>query len=322
VAGRLLGAVDGQCLATFSSQTGALLWSRVDPGPAGLGLVPRDLIHAVDGSVLVVGSVEGAGTDLANVRLEAFLSDFGVPLWTRTLDFGAGDELVELAVGPDGVTLYGTGTRGLGQAESDQLFAFAMDVLDGELLWLLSYDSQVLGTKFGGLDDAGHDVCLDPVENDLFLAGTTWNGEQLADSLLMRLELPSLYASPLALSLASGGMQSFTLRAGPQSAGDLYLVLGSASGTLPGIPLDGLEVPLVLDAYTWFTAQKPNLAPLVETLGQLDPLGRAQAALQLPPATSPSLAGVTLHHAFVVLDWFGTWTFMHASNAMPVSLVP
>ena len=322
VAGRVLGPVDSLCLATFSTGDGSLLWSEVASGPQGTSRVPRDLCHAALGGVLAVASVTGPGGADANARVDAYLADFGLPLWSRTFDFGAGEELVSLRTGPDDVTLYGIGTRGLGTVAPDELFAFALDALDGELLWVVSYDSPTVGSKLGGFDDAGHDLCLDAEGNGLYLAGTVWNGDQLADSIVLRLLLPSLYADPFALSLVSGGVQSFELRAGPETANDLYLVLGSLGGTSPSLSIDGLDVPLVVDAYTLLTATKPNKGVLQSTLGVLDGLGRAEAAIAIPAGTNPALAGLQLHHAFLSLDWFGSWTFVHASNAVPLYLVP
>lgn len=132
-----------------------------------------------------------------------------------------------------------------------------------------------------------------------------------------------LCGSPSAVSLAAGGSHSLDLKAGAALAGELFLVLGSASGTAPGIPLDGLLLPLAVpDPYFNFTLGSPGTPPLTGSLGSLDPAGEAAAAFTLPPGTLPSLAGLLLHHAFLVLDVAASGQAVFASNAVAVSLVP
>ena len=321
----VFGRVDGpngpMILATFGVQKGQLLWSQVVPGPATAGVEPRDAVHAAGGGVLVVGSrvgpVQAPAED--DIVVTGYVAGLGVPLWSRTFDFGSGDVLGELIVGKDDLTVYGIGTRGLGTAVTDELHVFALDALTGATLWTASYDSPVQGF---GFDDSGHDLLVDPNDLALFGAGTVWNGEQLADTIVFRFGLPSLYASPIALSLGSGGAQSLTLRATPEQAGDLYLVLGSASGTAPAVGIDGLELPLVPDVYTSLSVSSAGTGIFAGTLGVLDPLGRGAAEIRLPPGTSLALAGTTLHHAFLVVDLDGTLGVSLISNAEPLFLVP
>ena len=41
-----------------------------------------------------------------------------------------------------------------------------------------------------------------------------------------------------------------SLEAGGGSAGNVYLLLGSSTGTFPGFVFDGVHIPLVFDSYT------------------------------------------------------------------------
>ncbi|QDU69879.1 FG-GAP repeat protein [Engelhardtia mirabilis] len=103
------------------------------------------------------------------------------------------------------------------------------------------------------------------------------------------------------LSLGAGGSQDLLVAAGPQSAGASYLMLGSASGTQPSIPLPGgLALPLVLDAYTDLTLAGGG-GLLSGNFGTLGPLGDAVATFALPAGSDPVLAGLTVHHAYVVI---------------------
>lgn len=119
----------------------------------------------------------------------------------------------------------------------------------------------------------------------------------------------------------TAGRHDLALDAGPDRAGDLYLLLGSASGTAPGIGIDGFVVPLVFDAWTAFTLASPNAAPYQNSFGTLDTGGRALAVLQVPVSVDVSLAGTTLQHAFVAIDPSAGPAVTFASNAAPFTLV-
>jgi|GEM_PF-973503 len=130
-----------------------------------------------------------------------------------------------------------------------------------------------------------------------------------------------LAALPASVSLSSGGRHELFLAAGTARAGHLYLVVGSATGTAPTVPLGGgFEAPIVPDAYTTFTLSGFNGVVLQETLGVLGPDGGGHAALALPAGTQPSLAGTSLHHAFLAWDGAGALSFV--SNATSIELLP
>ena len=132
---------------------------------------------------------------------------------------------------------------------------------------------------------------------------------------------PMLSGATIALSNTSGGVQALQLGACQSHAGDIYLIVGSISGAEPALPLGSVAVPLVPDFYTQFTLSQPNSALLPASFGQLDPWGRAYASFELPPGSPPSTIGLTVHHAFVVLDQT-TLALESASNAVPVTIGP
>ena len=131
-----------------------------------------------------------------------------------------------------------------------------------------------------------------------------------------------LSATTTSLSLATGGSASFSLDAGADGAGLLYLILGSLTGTAPAIAVDGLLVPLAFDGYTQFTLANPNQTPWSGSLGFLDPTGAATASLALPAGSPPALAGAMLHHAFVTVDLAASGQLDSASNAWSIALTP
>ena len=125
------------------------------------------------------------------------------------------------------------------------------------------------------------------------------------------------------MSLSTGGVQTLVMNAGGLSAGLVHLLLGSASGTQPGIPVGGSLLPLgAPDAYLDFTLANPNSALLPGSLGFLDEEGRAVATFVLPSGASPGLAGLTLNHAFVALDPVAGGAPTFASQAAALALVP
>ena len=93
----------------------------------------------------------------------------------------------------------------------------------------------------------------------------------------------ALWADGDQLSAAAGGRIDFDLLQGTPAAGNLYLLLCSASGTTPGTPLFGVHIPLNFDPWFAASATYPNAAPIfAQTLGTLTPLGRGSAAFGLP----------------------------------------
>jgi len=131
---------------------------------------------------------------------------------------------------------------------------------------------------------------------------------------------PALRADTGTVSLTTGGAQQLDLFAGPAFAGKLYFVLGSATGTSPGLTLGSVNIPLVFDPYFGITLNAPNSPLLSPSLAVLGPKGEANCHFTLPPGISSSLAGLTLHHAFVVIDIPGDQSVTFASNAVSVIL--
>ena len=106
------------------------------------------------------------------------------------------------------------------------------------------------------------------------------------------------------ISLSSGGKVGFSLDAGSSRKGRTYILLGSMTGTSPGIPLPGGKVlPLVSDAFTLLTAVGGN-SPLFRGFqGVLDGRGLARAVLVVPPGL-PSLAGKRFFFAYTLISPF------------------
>ena len=130
----------------------------------------------------------------------------------------------------------------------------------------------------------------------------------------------TFFASPDAISVSGGGTQQWLLDCGVPNTP--YWVLGSASGTSPGIVLDGLLLPLNVDNYALYTLRNPNSGFFNASQAWLDSNGNATASVIVSPgALDSSLVGFNLHHAFVAFD-IQTLQILHASNAQLLELVP
>lgn len=174
------------------------------------------------------------------------------------------------------------------------------------------------------------------VSGDRALVGAPGDDDQgpLSGSAYLYDLLP-LSSTVTQLSLSSGGTQPLELDTGHLHPDEAYLLLGSMSGTSPGIPLAGdLVLPLNPDRYFLRTLEFPNRPPLSSSKGTLNSAGHADASFSAVPL-DVNLAGTTVHHAFVTMGSVlalstsapgsgaprpALATF--ASNAFPVLLVP
>ena len=121
--------------------------------------------------------------------------------------------------------------------------------------------------------------------------------------------------------MSSGGTQVFALTTCPPLAGSTYILLGSAAGTDPGLHVGPIVIPLNPDPYFLFTLIHPGMPPLSDSMGILDAGGGALATLSIPPGTDASLAGLTLHHAYIVLGLTAPWP-RTVSDPISVTFVP
>jgi subtilisin family serine protease len=131
----------------------------------------------------------------------------------------------------------------------------------------------------------------------------------------------SLFPGLAERSLSAGGDLPLDLRAGAALAGQAYFLFGSATSTVPTIPLGDVELPLSFDDYTLLTAVESGSAPFLGFNGVLDAQGEASATLAIAAGTEPTLAGAVLYHAFVTVD-LATAGVTSASNPAALELLP
>jgi len=187
-----------------------------------------------------------------------------------------------------------------------------------------SHAATLIANDAASGDKLGSSVCF---SGDQILTGTPFGNPELVGgagcvySFELTPDGQPLAGCPGAVSLGLGGSQSFALKPGPTYAGQLYLILGTMSGTSPGFSYQGFSVPLNVDPYFMLSVKSPGNPPLLNSLGTLDGNGEATALFQLAPGTPTSALGLTLHHAYGVIDPL-TFALSYVSNTVPVGLVP
>jgi len=183
---------------------------------------------------------------------------------------------------------------------------------------LYTFDADSADDKFGrcvsGVGDLDKDGHAD------FIVGAPDDDNNAVSSGIARVfsgKRLTLWSDAHQLSLKQAGTQKLSLDAGAQHAARLYWVFGSASGTIPGVTVAGVHIPLNPDLYTDFTLVAGNSTTLANFGGRLDSKGRATASINVP-SKHPQLKDFTLYHAYVVYDAKGV--AYHASNAVTLRL--
>ncbi|MEM7309911.1 MAG: DUF1028 domain-containing protein [Planctomycetota bacterium] len=129
--------------------------------------------------------------------------------------------------------------------------------------------------------------------------------------------LTDLHAGVDSLPAAAGGEAPFVLNLGAAAAGHPYILLGSISGTVPGIDLGGPILPLNQDWFLTSTLVKAGTAALPGSVGLLDAGGRAEASFIAPPGELAPFIGTTIHWAAV--DYAGP---LAPTSAVAVEVAP
>jgi hypothetical protein len=125
---------------------------------------------------------------------------------------------------------------------------------------------------------------------------------QLYPPLALRVDpLAPLHCGYDVVSASTAAAVPLTINAGAALAAQPYLVLASASGTQPGLTLQGgIHLPLNPDWLLEFTVHAGPLPFFAGSLGVLDASGRATATLALPPGALAALAGGRIDFAALV----------------------
>jgi len=292
--------------------------------PAGLGAGDRFGASVAVGGGHVAVSAPG-DDELGDGAGKVYVFDAGSAalLHELTASDGSAGHAFGRALDIDG-SLLAVGSVQSAGAPPGRASVYVFDLASGDELYALTAAASTPTPQFG---------------YELALSGGRLVHGYYADSSVAQVagiaklfELPSeLSATPATLSASAGGTQLLSLDGRPTQQGNFYAILGSATGTSPGVPIGfwpgAPAVPLNWDPYYVFTVNHVGVggSPLSGSLGVLDPDGRASAAFHLPAGSSPSVVGLVLHHAFVVIDPTplpGQPMLDAASTAASVQIVP
>jgi parallel beta-helix repeat protein len=119
-----------------------------------------------------------------------------------------------------------------------------------------------------------------------------------------------LIASSKAISRRKGGVITFSLKGGSANRTKRYLILGSLSGTNPGIPLPGEKavLPLRWDGFTSFIITFMNTKAFSGFMGELDSRGNASAVFRTMGPLPPDMVGLAFTFAYALHDQ--GWNFV------------
>ncbi len=130
--------------------------------------------------------------------------------------------------------------------------------------------------------------------------------------------IPVLECDVDTLSTSTGGVAVFTLHAGSAYAGREYLLLGSNTGTSPGVVLpSGATLPLNPGLFFYCVRTHINTANFVHFNGVFNSLGRSHAKMDSVGPGNPYAAGMHFDFAYTTVD-----PYDFQSNVVGIDIVP
>ncbi len=128
-----------------------------------------------------------------------------------------------------------------------------------------------------------------------------------------------LFADHHTISSGTGALVGFDIDS-PGAPGASYHLLGSASGTQPGVPFGNLQLPLNRDRFLSFTVNSPGSPNLPNSAGTLGPGGAAHAQFLPPAGFLADFVGGQLD--FYVYELGGQNTVERLTNRIALSVAP
>jgi hypothetical protein len=104
------------------------------------------------------------------------------------------------------------------------------------------------------------------------------------------------------VSASAGGSVDLFLENPSVHGGREYVILGSMTGTSPGIPVGSVVLPIHFDIVTQTMIPMIHTSTFDQFHGNLDPKGRAMATLNTPAGLDPGTVGVELYFAYFVMN--------------------
>jgi hypothetical protein len=305
-----------------------IYWNFAVYGGSGIGM--RDLVSADVVNNTIFGNtadpiVNGAGGGIALIGL-VNATVVNTILWNNdapngpeislelqsTLDISYSD--VEGGQLSCYVDTWSTLNWGAGMIDADPLFAagpkgfyYLSQIAAGQ-----AADSPCVDTGAGPAGTYGMDIYCTRTD-EIPDSGTVDMGFHYG-----AFTFPALQTDTLSIPETTGGVADFLLLAGSGNANRNYILLGSITGTDPGIPLPGGKVvlPLNWDSFTGIVLNLINTPIFSNFMSTLDGTGSAVATFNTL-APIPGAAGLTVHFAYALNS---PWDFV--SNPVGIDIVP
>ena len=119
------------------------------------------------------------------------------------------------------------------------------------------------------------------------------------------------------VSVAQASQVELFLENEVAEGGRSYGILGSVTGTAPGLPVGSVVLPLNYDPFMSTVVTLWNTSAFTDFVGSLSASGRAKATFDTLGPIDPALAGYTLYFAYLL-----TGPIDFASNPAAVEIVP
>lgn len=305
-----------------------IFWNFADYGGSGIGITHLGSADVVNNTIYgntTDPAVNGSGGGICLISL-GNATVFNTILWNNdapngpeisleiqsTLDISYSDvEGGQLSCFVDWLS---TLTWGAGMIDANPLFAagpkgfyYLSQIAAGQ-----AADSPCVDTGAGPASNYGMDIYCTRTD-EVADSGTVDMGFHYGP-----FTFPALQTDTFSISESTGGDADFLLLSGTGNANRNYILLGSVTGTDPGIPLPGGKVtlPLNWDFFTNTVIALINTPVFSNFMGSVDGTGSATATFNAM-APFPGAAGLTFNFAYALNK---PWDFV--SNPVGIEIVP
>jgi len=159
------------------------------------------------------------------------------------------------------------------------------------------------------------------IRNELIYSNIQYNRNPFVDnpSWVYSIWGGALITDTYTISSLTGGVADFTLDAGVPNANRNYFLLGSVTGTHPGLPLPGgsVTLPINWDVFTGLVFKLVNTQPFTNFQGSLDSSGAAAAQFDTLGPLPPEALGVKMSFAYCLY-----FNYNYVSNPVEIEIAP
>jgi WD40 repeat protein len=239
---------DDWATVAYDAATGSMKWGRRFDGPAHGPDSPRALSVSSDGSTLFAAGTVDTASQSENYLISAMDAATGSVKWSTTYNGvrHSYDTAGELALSPDGSTVYVTGTA-LRTSIRGDVVTLALDATDGSISWSARYDGPAQGL------DAGSDLAVSPDGASVVVAASSQGPSGFWDY------------QTIAYDAATGASLWQERYEGPGDSADLVSAVGISG--------DGTQVVVTGTVYP---TEKSDIFTIAYSLPTGDPLWSAQ----------------------------------------------